>query len=94
MYPLMWPFQCQICVVERVLSIFNCNSTARHMSLMGTYYVPVKSTVFFPDTRNENEHTAADQFRKGARIGFANEVGVMAWSNANFKNRNSTTQSL
>ena len=59
-------------------------------SLWGEYYVPVKPTVFFPDRRNENEHSSADIFRQGARVGFANEVSETRWSNAVFKNKNST----
>ena len=46
------------------------------ISTFGEYHVPVKNTIFLPDRRNENEHCAADVFRKGARIGFMNEVGL------------------
>ena len=46
---------------------------------MGEYYVPVKKKVFLPETRNENEHSAADAFRKGVRVGFINEVGTVPW---------------
>ena len=52
--------------------------------------MPVKSNIFLPDRRNENDHSAADVIRKGARIGFMNEVGVIPWSNALFKNKNSS----
>jgi hypothetical protein len=60
------------------------------MSTWGTYHVSVKVNIFLPDRRNENEHSSADVFRKGARVGFINEVGNIAWSNAAYKNRNST----
>ena len=60
------------------------------MAVWGGYHVPVKPTVFMPDTRNENEHSSADVFRRGARIGFSNEVGSLPSSNGVFKNKNSS----
>ena len=59
-------------------------------STWGEYHIPVRSTVFLSDKRNENEHNAADVSRAGARIAFANEIVTIPWSNAVFKNRNST----
>jgi hypothetical protein len=63
------------------------------MAIFGDYYVPVKANIFLENRRNENEHSAADAFRKGARVGFANEVGTTPWANSEFKNRNSTDPS-
>ena len=60
------------------------------MSVWGGYYVPARSTVFLSDKRNENEHSAAEVNRRGARVAFANEVGTEPWSNAVFKNKNSS----
>ena len=60
------------------------------MHLLGAYFVPVKPTVFHNDTRNENEHTAADLHRKGARLLWFNETTSTPWSNAVFKNKNSS----
>ena len=60
------------------------------MSVWGDYYAPTKSTVFLADRRNENEHTAAEANRRGARIAFFNEAQSAPWSNAVFKNRNSS----
>ena len=60
------------------------------ISLWGDYYVPVKSTVFMTDRRNENEHSAAELNRRGARVLFFNEVQSTPWSNAVFKNKNSS----
>lgn len=60
------------------------------MSVWGTYYVPTRSTVFNSDKRNENEHSAAELHRRGARIAFANEVSTEPWSNAVFKGKNSS----
>ena len=42
------------------------------------------------DRRDENDHTAAEVFRKSARVGFGNESLTQSWSNGVFKNRNST----
>ena len=38
------------------------------------YYVPAKTTVFHADKRNEKEHSAADVFRRGARVCYCNET--------------------
>ena len=59
-------------------------------SVLGTYYTPCKSTVFHADRRNENEHSAADLARRGTRVNYGNETTTQAWSNAVFKNKNST----
>lgn len=63
-------------------------------STMGDYHVPVRSTVFQTDRRSEHEHNAADAARIGARIGFGNEVQGVPWSNAIFKNKNSSDPML
>ena len=60
------------------------------ISLWGDYYTPVRPTVFHADRRGENEHSAAELARKGVRIAFGNEVLDEPWSNAVFKNKNST----
>ena len=57
---------------------------------MGRVLHPVRVTVFHADRRSENEHNAADVFREGARVCFGNEVLGEPWSNAVFKNKNST----
>ena len=59
-------------------------------SVWGDYVAPVKSTVFNADRRSENDHTAAEVFRKGTRICFGNETLMEPWSNAIFKSKNST----
>ena len=58
-------------------------------SVWGDYLVPVKATVFHADNRNENEHSAAEITRVGARIGIGNETSKTPWSNGVFKNKNS-----
>ena len=60
------------------------------LSVWGDYHVPLRPTVFLPDKRGENEHSAAELDRRGARIAFANEILSDPWSNAVFKNKNST----
>jgi hypothetical protein len=57
---------------------------------LGGYCIPVKSTIFQPDKRNENEHDAANLMRIGARVGFGNEVPKAAWANGVYKNKNSS----
>lgn len=59
-------------------------------SLWGTYYVPVRPTIFIADRRNENEHTAAELNRRGARLLWFNETLNQPWSNGVFKNKNSS----
>ena len=66
-------------VVEKIL-----------IALMGDYFVPVRSTIFQTERRNENEHSAAETNRRGARVAFGNEVLTAPWSNAVFKSRNSS----
>jgi hypothetical protein len=61
-----------------------------YVSVWGEYYVPIKPTVFLADRRNENEHTAAELDRRGARVLFFNEVSDLKWSNAIFKSKNSS----
>ena len=56
-----------------------------YQAVWGDYYTPIKSSVFHTDKRNENEHSAADIARKGARVGFGNETLSEPWSNAIFK---------
>ena len=46
--------------------------------------------MFHADKRGENEHAAGELFRQGARVAFGNEVSSSPWSNAVFKNKNST----
>ena len=58
--------------------------------VMGDYYVPVKSTIFHADKRNENENNEADAFRNSARLVFGNECGEEPWRNAVFKNKCNT----
>lgn len=53
--------------------------------LFGSYYVTVKQTVFMASKRNENDHSAAEVHRRGARICFCNEVCTEAFSNGVFK---------
>ena len=60
------------------------------MSVWGDYYTTVKPTVFHADTRNENEHGAAELYRRGARLCWFNETLAADWSNAVFKNKNSS----
>ena len=46
-------------------------------STWGEYLVPVKASVFYADKRSENEHSAAELVRVGARIGFGNETSTI-----------------
>ena len=64
------------------------------MTVWGSYHVPVKTSVFLPYARNENEHNAAEVLKKGVKIGFSNEVGCLVWSNGEYKKKNSTDPSV
>ena len=53
----------------------------------GSYYSPVRPSVFQQDRRGENEHSAGELGRRGVRVAFANEVGAVPWANSVFKNK-------
>ncbi len=59
------------------------------IKVWAVYFCPVKDDAFSPRIKNENEPSAVDLFRRGGRIGFANEVGAAVWSKSILKDRNS-----
>jgi len=69
----------------RLLQVYLKND---HEGVWGSYHVLAKPTIFMADSWNESEHDAAEAHRKGARIGFYNELGNADWSNGDCKRRN------